>query len=266
MHGLFRVVACLALTACVDRTSPEDDSDSGGSAAPPASTTAMPDDSATGGPTEDSTAGSTGDDVPGAHDGACKPVEGNTCPTGHTCCSDDPATIQGLLPNYFKDGVIDDEVGTPLFSDDNNDLSYWGYCIETGGFPSPLSNGCPVPCNPTWTVERRLQICGGSQCCPFTAVDPAKDCIQDPQSGRWRTVRGADISAKLTGWGTAHATNQDPFADSCKLFAGADQNALLDCISQLGVADQRGYCFTGECPCVEDVCDQKNPDYVPRCD
>ncbi|PCC70177.1 hypothetical protein SAMN02745121_03502 [Nannocystis exedens] len=271
MHGLLRLVACLALTACADRTPPEDDSDSDGSTAPPVGTTAAPDDptgddSASGDTASgDSTAGDTGGGVPGVHAGACKPVEGNTCPMGHTCCSDDPATIQGLLPNYFDPGTIDDEIGTPLFSADNNDFSDWGFCIETGGFPSPLSNGCPVPCDPRWTLEQRVDICGGSQCCPFTAVDPGKDCILDPDTGRWRTVNGGDILLKRTEWGDAHATNQDPQLESCKLLAGGDQNALTDCVRQLGVADRRGYCFSGECPCVEDLCDQKNPDWVPRC-
>lgn len=271
MHGLLRLVACLALTACIDRTTPEDDSDSGSSTAP--GTTVAPDDPTTAQPTTgDSATGdtadtadsTTADGVPGVHAGACKPVLGNTCPMGHTCCSDDPAAL-GALPNYFNPDVVDDPFGPPLFSDVNNDRSYWGFCIETGGFPSPLSNGCPVPCDPHWILEDRVLICGGSQCCPFTAVDPSKDCILDPQTSRWRTVNGSDVLLKRSEWGDAHATNQDPQLESCTQLAAGDENAMIDCVGKLGVADRRGYCFSGECPCVEDVCDQKNPDYVPRC-
>lgn len=269
MHGLLRLVPCLALTACIERAPASEDSDSGGSTTSPVSTTAATDDSASGG-TDDSASGGTDDaatdGVSGAHAGPCKPIEGNDCPTGHVCCSDDPATVQGLLPNYFNKGVVDDQIGTPLFSDANNDRSYWGYCIDTSEFVSPLGNGCPVPCNPTWTSEQNSTICGGSRCCPFTAVDPAKDCVVDPDSGRWRTVRGADFLNELTGWGNGHTTHQDPFLESCELLADGDEDARVDCIRQLGVADQRGYCFALDCPCVEDVCDQKNPDYVPRCD
>ncbi|MFY0538139.1 hypothetical protein [Nannocystis pusilla] len=272
MHGLLRLVACLALTACADPKTPEDDSDSGSSTAPTAGTTVTPDDPTTAGPTTaDSTTGTpttgdstTGDGVPGVHAGACKPVDGNTCPTGHTCCSDDPAAL-GALPNYFNPDVVDDQFGPPLFSAENNDLSHWGYCIETGGFPSPLSNGCPVPCDPHWNLEERVLICGGSQCCPFTAVDVNKDCILDPDTGRWRTVNGSDVLLKRSEWGDAHATNQDPQLESCKQLAAGDENAMIDCVRKLAVADRRGYCFSGECPCVEDVCAQKNPDYVPRC-
>lgn len=195
----------------------------------------------------------------------CKPVDGNTCPIGYVCCSDDPATAGGRKPNYYKDGLVDEKYGAPLFSDANNDLSHWGRCIDVGEFTSPLTNGCPVPCNPTWPAGTTAEICGAASCCPFTAVDPDTDCVLDPETNRWRTVRGADIVAGLTAWGGAHATGQDPWAQGCQVLAAGDQNALVDCISQLSVADQRGYCYALECPCHEDVCDMKNPDWQPRC-
>jgi len=274
MHGLLRRVLaflpCCTLIACVDRTTPgETDSDG------PTSSTSSPttlEVTSTLGPTTTSptttspttTDPTTGDGVPGVHAGPCKPIDGDAgCPAEHVCCSDDPATSQGRLPNYFQDGKVDDVFGSPLFSSINNELSHWGFCIDVGEFPSPFANGCPIPCNPTWSPDQVEQICLGLQCCPFTAVDPDKDCIL--VDGRWRTARGQDIIDKLTAWGDVHATNQDPFAESCDLLANGDQDALIDCIRQLTVADQRGYCFALACPCVEDVCDQKNPDWVPRC-
>lgn len=275
MHGLLRRFSCLlpccVLIACTDRATGDTDNDNTSTSTTTStvgtlevtSTTAPTTTDPTTGPTPTST---TGDGLPGVHAGACKPIDGDVgCPAEHVCCSDDPATSQGRLPNYWEDGKVDDVFGNPLFSSINNELSHWGFCIDVGEFPSPFANGCPIPCNPTWSEDQLAPICQGSQCCPFTAVDPAKDCILDPDTGRWRTARGQDVIDKLTGWGDELATNQDPFADSCTKLANGDQDALIDCIRQLGVADQRGYCFADPCPCVEDVCDQKNPDWVPRC-
>lgn len=197
------------------------------------------------------------------------------CPEEQTCCSDDPATIGGKVPNYFKDGTNDSRYGTPLFSDLNNSLSTQGMCV-TLGFDSPLINGCPVPCNPTWDPADIVEICGPTaQCCQTQELDPAKDCILD--GDRWRAATGADVLAQpqRSGWGGQHTTNQDPNAAGCKTFAtgtpgvepmGEAQNAAFrDCISQLSVANQRGFCYAFGCPCIEDVCGQKNADYVPKC-
>jgi hypothetical protein len=200
----------------------------------------------------------------------CNPAEAtaqgdNGCPGEETCCSDDPATVGGKLPNYHKDGVNDATYGTPLFSDNNNALSTQGMCVSTG-FDSPLINGCPVPCNPTWDAGQITAICGnmGSQCCQTQELDAARDCIM--VDGRWRAVRGEDIIAGRTKWGTEQVSNQDPFALGCMLFAGNGGDDLLrDCITQLSVANQRGFCYQLGCPCIEDVCEQKNQDYVPRC-
>lgn len=195
------------------------------------------------------------------------------CPEGQTCCSDDPATVRGKIPNYFMDGVNNDKYGTPLFSDLNNSLSTQGMCV-TLGFESPLINGCPTPCNPTWPEAVLNEICGPNvQCCQTQELDPAKDCILD--GDRWRAATGKDVLAQRSGWGGQHTTNQDPNATGCKLFATgtpgaepmgkAQEDAFLDCIEQLSVANQRGFCYSFGCPCIEDVCEQKNPDYVSKC-
>jgi hypothetical protein len=201
----------------------------------------------------------------------CSPATSPDCPEGETCCSDDPATTGGRLPNYFT-GKNDDKYGIPIFSGANNPLSSSGMCVATGGIDSPFANGCPVPCNPTWDDGRRAAICGDAKCCPMQELDPIKDCVLDPMTGKWRAVTGADIGAppKLTTWGNAQTTNQDPFGAQCKVFATSggtmpvDEAALADCYTQLSVANQRGFCYQ-DCPCIEDVCAQKNPGFTPTC-
>ena len=200
--------------------------------------------------------------------GFCAPINvPEDCLAGYLCCSDDPATTQGRLPNYFT-GKIDDRYGQPIFSGANNSLSYSGQCVDVGDFASPFDNGCPVPCNPTWNVMQRDSICGpGTQCCPFQQLDPIKDCVIDENTKLWRAVRGADIPA-LSKWGPQHTTNQDPVGSSCMQFASSggavDKDVLSDCFYQLNVADQRGFCYQ-TCPCYEDLCAMKNPGWTPRC-
>lgn len=202
--------------------------------------------------------------------GVCNPNADTACPANYICCSDDPATTAGRIPNYYTNGQIDDVYGVPIFSGNNNPLSFWGQCVEVGGFASPFANGCPVPCNPTWAPDILTEICGiSTACCPFTMLDPTKDCVMDPQSGLWRAVTGHDIPA-LTNWGAQHTTNQDPNGASCTIFASGggplDQAVFEDCVAQLTVADQRGFCYDpGQCPCYEDLCAMKNPGYVLRC-
>ena len=201
-----------------------------------------------------------------------KPGADPVCPEEETCCSDDPATTDGLLPNYFQNGQVNTKYGVPIFSGANNSLSSSGMCVTTGGFQSPFANGCPVPCNPTWDAGKRDAICGvGSLCCQMQELDPIKDCVLDPMTMKWRAVKGTDIGAKkLTTWGTAHTTNQDPAGKSCELFASGgtggtpDSAALTDCFNQLTVANQRGFCYK-TCPCIEDVCDMKNDTFTPKC-
>ena len=257
-----RVLALLlSLCACVDRGVELDsgvDPETGDAATDPTGpTSGAPD------PTE------------GAHgnpDGPCQPTRGDAdCAFDYVCCSDDPATTLGRLPNYFFPDKLDDKYGTPIFSANNDSLSASGQCVKLG-FPTPLANGCPVPCNPTWEAARQTELCGTAVCCPFTQVDPDKDCVVDPDTGKWRAVRGTDIGT-LSVWGLQHTTNQDPTGASCKLFASGgiegappDMAVLADCYDQLSVADQRGFCFAAAaCPCTEDLCDQKNPGWVPRC-
>lgn len=242
------LLACIACISCVDRPTPAGtDTDD---------TTTDP---STDSDTDEPTTGSQ----TWHRFAACQPsADLPGCPMGQTCCSEDPATVGGKLPNYYMDGVNDDKYGTPLFSDINNVLSHWGYCIDTSEFPSPLVNGCAVPCNPTWPADRIAEMCGTASCCQFTELDPERDCVMD--GDRWRTARGTDIPA-LSSWGMTHTTNQDPFAAGCEAFALGDTDVLVDCSNQLTVADQRGFCFSSGCPCVEDVCDMKNPDWKPRC-
>lgn len=185
----------------------------------------------------------------------------NGCPGDELCCSDDPATAGGKVPAYHP-GQTGDRYGVPLFSANNNPLSTEGMCVTPIG-DSPLGNGCPVPCNPTWDQATINEVCQGAQCCQTQELDPVKDCIM--VDGRWRAVTGADALAGLTPWGDAHSTNQDPVAAGCTVYANGDQKAQRDCIGQLSVANQRGFCYWLGCPCIEDVCEQKNSDYVPRC-
>jgi len=198
----------------------------------------------------------------------------DTCPSDEVCCSDDPATTLGRLPNYFypdKGKGDDPKYGIPIFSGQNNSLSSSGMCVQTG-FDTPLvQTGCPVPCNPKWEQGRKNEICGTTaSCCQVQELDPDKDCVMDKATGKWRAVTGTDIGP-LTKWGGAHTTNQDPGGASCSLFAsGGDSTkppnkAILDdCYDQLSVADQRGFCYA-VCPCFEDVCDMKNQGYVFKC-
>jgi hypothetical protein len=221
------------------------------------------------------TSGDPTEEDPGNPAGVCDPSADSLCPTDYICCSDDPATVGGKTPNFFNPGVVDDEYGVPIFSGNNNSLSTWGRCVEVGGFTSPFASGCPVPCNPTWEPARLTEICGTtSTCCSFTQLDPAKDCVLDPDTQRWRAVTGKDIGKEFNGvpemWGPLHTTNQDPYGTSCMLFSGPggmmNQEVFEDCVEQLSVADQRGFCYApAQCPCTEDLCAQKNPDYVPKC-
>jgi hypothetical protein len=198
----------------------------------------------------------------------CSPADDPDCPDGQTCCSDDPATTEGRIPNYFQAGKIDGTYGPPIFSGNNNPLSTSGMCVAVGGFTSPFPNGCPVPCNPTWDDATKADICGAtSKCCQMQELDPNKDCILDGDV--WRAVDGSDIPGKST-WGNLHATNQDPLGANCMVFASGggmfSKPAFDDCVQQLTVADQRGFCYDpSKCPCVEDVCAMKNPGWVPVC-
>lgn len=196
----------------------------------------------------------------------CSPATDDACPEDQKCCSDDPATTGGLIPSYYTMGS---KYGAPIFSGNNNVLSTSGMCVETGGFQSPFANGCPVPCNPTWDAGRLLEICGDpltAKCCQTQEMDPNKDCIM--ADGKWRAVTGTDIKV-ITSWGPMHTTNQDPNGTYCMTFATVNgvlkEDAFEDCLDQLTVANQRGFCYAPtECPCIEDVCALRNGD-APKC-
>lgn len=199
----------------------------------------------------------------------CSPADKDACPEDQKCCSDDPAATEGRLPNYFMMNTANERYGPPIFSGNNNPLSTSGACVETGGFTSPFPNGCPVPCNPTWDEGTLAEFCGTSKCCQMEELDPTKDCILDPGTNLWRAIDGGDIP-ELTNWGNVHATNQDPVGANCMIFASGggtlNQEAFDDCIAQLTVANQRGFCYDPtKCPCIEDVCAMKNPGYAFKC-
>lgn len=202
------------------------------------------------------------------------PKDEADCPDDQKCCSDDPASTGGKIPNYFKPTTVDATYGTPLFSGNNNPLSTSGMCVKTGGFPSPFPSGCPIPCDPTWDVKVQTEICGDpamSKCCQMQELDPNKDCVLD--NNVWRAVTGADIGTEFSGvretWGPLHSTNQDPDGLGCMAFAAGggtfSEAALNDCLDQLTVANRRGFCYAPtECPCIEDVCALKNG-AAPKC-
>jgi hypothetical protein len=192
----------------------------------------------------------------------CNPTQGTeACPSGFTCCSDDPTTLDGLA----------------LFSGDNNALSSSGMCIRDEVVQSGtagLLNGCPVPCNPKWGTAQTEAICGPSAtalCCQTTALEP-EDCIFDVAQSCFRPVNGTDTAAvpgcpeaelqqRLVATGydaslarcasdwsrSAHVTHQDPGvsggSSACNTFTtvGID---FWQCVATLTVADQRGFCLT----------------------
>ena len=212
------------------------------------------------------------------------------CPEGedYVCCSDDPAALDldnldaFVTPYYVGRGGE----GTPLFSGGNNPLSTSGMCVKQGSVPptgalaDANAQGCPVPCNPTWSAGDITAVCGAHTiCCQTTELDPA-DCVLDPQvgsTGCWRPATGLDISGGLSNWaGTAHMTHQDPGGTKCEQFvlgaAGAlpngvsSQDLLQACYRRLTVANQRGFCLGGAgvnfCPLAQpayrDACEQRN--------
>jgi hypothetical protein len=232
----------------------------------------------------------------------CSPASGSeACPTEgksvYQCCSDDPAALL-LTETGIDDFVTPDYQGrggegTPLFSAGNNPLSKSGMCIEVGSvapafaLADPNAQGCPVPCNPTWSATDIAAVCGaGTFCCQTTELDPL-DCVFDPDmgdSGCFRPVTGNDIgtvgTTNLSSWaGTEHATHQDPSGLNCEVFVAGltgtnvlSQNNLTqaqvleECYRRLTVSNQRGFCIGGPgvagCPLAQagyiDACEQQN--------
>ncbi|PRP90908.1 hypothetical protein ENSA5_59830 [Enhygromyxa salina] len=227
---------------------------------------------------------------PGGDSPNC-PTEGGAT---YQCCSDDPAALdleqleEFVTPDYQGRGGE----GTPLFSGGNNPLSTSGMCVKLGSVPPTgaladiNAQGCPVPCNPTWSSGDIASVCGANTiCCQTTELEP-EDCVFDPSAGDdgcYRPVTGSDIdgvgSTNLTNWaGTAHKTHQDPSGTNCEFFVqGLPASVLSEnnisaqevkraCWRRLTVANQRGFCLGGAgvnvCPLAQpayrDACEQLN--------
>src|SRR5690606_19514534 len=84
--------------------------------------------------------------------------------------------------------------------------------------------------------------CGaGQRCCQTVEIQEA-DCVLDGNS--YRPATGHDIPA-LTVWAPgSHATHQDPNGESCMIVAQGNNSVRDDCIRQLTVANQRGFCMS----------------------
>lgn len=197
----------------------------------------------------------------------CRPLsdEGTN---GYRCCSDDPATLDGLLPAYEGKGI---EGSLPSFSGNNNALSAWGMCVDVsqlaglGGLTEAAAADCPIPCNPTWDQSSVDEVCGaGRTCCQTVELQP-EDCVVDQVTGLYRPVTGEDIPA-LTQWKPSdHATHQDPNGSRCLALANGDSQSetFAGCVRELSVADQRGFCMAlspGQ------ACPHTQPSYVDACE
>lgn len=205
----------------------------------------------------------------------CNPRQQDNCPETHFCCSDDPAAEGGALPAYMGKNIAGE---TPYFSGANNSLGTSGLCVNRedipfgGGLQEPAAGNCPIPCNPTWDDGDVAAVCGaGRVCCQTVQLDPL-DCVVDPDSGMYRPVTGADIGVRyegdgpvITDWSPgAHKTHQDPSGSGCTGIAMGDTDsaAFKDCVAQLTVADQRGFCMRLD---VGQVCPTIQPGYVDAC-
>ncbi|MBV1858081.1 MAG: hypothetical protein KUG77_06685 [Nannocystaceae bacterium] len=205
---------------------------------------------------------------------ACNPRHDDTG-SDYACCSDDPAAVGGDVPEYQNVS----SGSTPLFSGNNNNLGTSGMCVRTSDIPvgsglsEPSAANCPLPCNPTWEAGNVEAVCGASRvCCQTRALQP-EDCILDGDT--WRPATGADILEGVSNWApTRHRTHQDPNGQGCSIFAGSTDvgnDAFQDCIEQLGVADQRGWCQAlqpgeacpGDQPGYLNACDQINMGLIP---
>ncbi|MBL4689256.1 MAG: hypothetical protein JKY37_31980 [Nannocystaceae bacterium] len=184
------------------------------------------------------------------------------------CCSDDPAAEGGAPPNYVQKNI--EGGATPYFSGPNNGSGTSGLCVNTGDIPAgsglqePAALNCPIPCNPTWQRDEVDVVCGVARVCCQTRELQVEDCVQGPDDAAPRPVTGADIGA-LTDWNAgAHATHQDPAGTGCTGLAGGDQSSpvFTDCIAQLTVANQRGYCLA---MAPGQACATAAPTYIDAC-
>jgi len=196
----------------------------------------------------------------------CNPRQSDNCPDSHFCCSDDPAAEDGALPDYAQKNIAG--ASTPYFSGVNNALGNQGMCVNQDDIPTgsgllePGVTNCPIPCNPTWDTDEIDVVCGATRVCCQTTELTQSDCVMGDDG--FRPVTGADIGG-LSDWNpAAHGTHQDPAGTACAGFAGGDQSSpvFLDCIAQLSVADQRGFCMAlapGQ------SCPTDQPTYVDAC-
>jgi hypothetical protein len=189
----------------------------------------------------------------------CDPRQGDNCPDTHFCCSDDPSTADGKLPNFVGKGIAGSS--TPLYADTANRAGTSGLCVNTDDIPlnqglvDPAALNCPIPCNPKWSAGDITTVCGPARVCCQTVEVADKDCVQETDSGTWRPVTGADICTPTpsnpcsivpaTNWNNvAHETHQDPNGTVCAAVSGgAGTAAFNECITHLTVADQRGFCM-----------------------
>jgi hypothetical protein len=221
----------------------------------------------------------------------CDPSNPN-CPTDkfasggsgkYVCCSDDAAAMDlmdptaPVLPEYMGG----QGTGTPLFSGPQNNLSTSGFCIDLSVVPLSAAiqdpgsgQGCPLPCNPTWSAADVADVCGGGTVCCQTQELGELDCGLDPalgDMGCWRPVTGGDIMGlsgglDVSNWSSSdHDTHQDPNGKGCLAFiaaAGGNTEARDECFRRLSVANQRGFCQSGVCPLTDpayiDACEAKN--------
>lgn len=196
----------------------------------------------------------------------CDPQQENNCPETHFCCSDDPAAAEGKKPSYSGKNISDS--ATPYFSGDNNNLSRSGMCVRVDdiagqGLIEPFAVNCPIPCNPTWDEAWIDDVCGPARvCCQTVALDP-KDCIND--GSMFRPATGEDIIAMRSAWRpNDHETHQDPNGAGCLALAmGNNQSPVFeDCIRQLSVADQRGFCMALQ---LNEACPTDQPTFIDAC-
>ncbi len=187
---------------------------------------------------------------------------------GYRCCSTDPAAVGGAPPNYQHKNIPNSD--TPYFSGDNNDLSAFGQCIRVGdlagqGLIEMAATNCPIPCNPTWPEDIIDDVCGLARvCCQVRELEP-EDCIIDPNTGLYRPVDGDDIGVSTVWRPSDHATHQDVNGSTCLALAGGDASSPVfqDCIRQLSVADQRGFCMSLN---AGQSCPADQPTYINACD
>ncbi|MEM9459043.1 MAG: hypothetical protein AAGF11_33000 [Myxococcota bacterium] len=194
----------------------------------------------------------------------CDPRQEDNCPDTHFCCSDDPAAAEGQKPAYVGKNITN--ASTPYFSGDNNGRSRSGMCVRVDdiagqGLAEPFALNCPIPCNPTWPEDWIDDVCGVARVCCQTVALETPDCISGDDG--FRPVTGDDILAERTLWRPSdHATHQDPNGSGCQALAGEDMDLFFDCLAQLSVADQRGFCMALD---ATQACPTELPTFVDAC-